>query len=452
MQGQYQEIDLKEILDNMVKRWWLILMLCILGALLAFIISDQVIDPIYQADTTLFIGNEQNDIDIGISLSDLNRNSGLIKDYQNIAKTRLIIEEVMKQLGVSIPIKEFREGMKIFTVDDSRLFIVSYTSNNAQFSANAANEIAKQLSLAVGEIVGVENIRVLDKALVPDQPISPNIIKNTILGGLIGIVISMMINLILFLANDTIIKKEEIEKAIDLPVIGEIPKFFQNIDGGDRLVTKTEPNSYIAECYKILRSNINYLNYDGKNQVIMVTSSASFEGKTTTISNLALSMARDGKKTLLIDGDLRRPQTHTVFSFKQIPGLTNILFGQNSLEETVNHINGIDNLDVLTSGALPPAPDELLGTDLFKNLIQQARGKYDFILIDAPPVLSVSDASVLAQIVDATIVVVATKQTKKSDIISAKTALDHVGAKIIGSILTKKKVDKKGYYSDYYNH
>ena len=163
-------------------------------------------------------------------------------------------------------------------------------------------------------------------------------------------------------------------------------------------------------------------------------------------------MARDGKSVLLIDSDLRRPRIHENFEIDNDQGLTNVLFEHAKFDEVVYKENAIPGLSVLTSGILPPSPDELLGSEKYWSFIEWAKGRFDIILLDAPPVLIVSDAAILSQKVDGVVLVVAAHHTKKQAVINAVGSLDKVGANILGVAINKMNFGKTHrYYGEYYN-
>lgn len=440
-------IEINELFISLKKYKWLIIGIMVFFVLLSYYLSTQIITPMYKADTTLFIGKEENDL--GISLSEINRNNVLISDYKNIAESRLIINQVMKNLNISIELKKFRKRMSIEIIDDSRLFIVSYESENPRIARDVANELAEQLSIGVLEIVGVKNIKIIDKALIPDEIETPKVLKNTVLGGFIGLTIGLIVFFILFLKNDVIHDIDSVVKDLKLTLIGSIPIFTDIKSKYQDTMTLINSNSYFSEAYKMLRSNINYIKANEKCKIIMFTSSSTGEGKTTTITHLAMTMANEGKKVLLIDGDLRKPKVHRKFNLKQIPGLTSIMYNSQSLKKVVNRVLGENNLEVLTSGALPSSPDLILGSKNFKKFINDMKDEYDYILIDAPPVLYFSDPIILAQFVEGIVLVASMYETSKQDLRHTKEALDKVGANIIGLVSTKNQIDnvyKKNYY------
>ena len=213
------------------------------------------------------------------------------------------------------------------------------------------------------------------------------------------------------------------------------------------LVTLSDPKSFATESYKLLRTNLNFKNVKNKYQVMLMTSAGKQEGKTTTICNLAVTLAQADKRVLLIDADLRMPHVNTIFDInKRQPGLSNMLVDDLPIEVAVNKIPNLEKLEVLTAGNKQVSPTELLNSDSFEEMIRACRNEYDFILIDAPPVLSFADASIVSKAVDGVLLVVEAQETKKALVVEAKKALDKVGATIIGVVLTKVKYKKNANY------
>ena len=215
-------------------------------------------------------------------------------------------------------------------------------------------------------------------------------------------------------------------------------------------IDKLDAKSPIVEAYRSVRTSIEYSNLDDKLKVILVTSTQQNEGKSTVASNLAISFSKlPNKKILLIDGDLRNPSIHRVFSIGNSDGMMSILKGEKDLKSTINTFN--DNLDILTTGVIPPNPDEILVTDKMKKFIQQI--KYDYIFIDSPPIGIVSDASLLSQLSDGVIFVVSSGEVETDFAKLAKDKLMNVEAKILGAVLNKYEShndDYGYYYSEYY--
>lgn len=218
------------------------------------------------------------------------------------------------------------------------------------------------------------------------------------------------------------------------------------------LITLSDPHSMVSESYKMFRTNLSYLNIDQEKKVILFTSTTSEEGKTTSIANTAISFAQAGKKVLLIECDLRKARVHELFRLPQEPGLTNMLVDKKGLSEVIQIKSEISNLHILTSGPLPPNPSEMLSSHLFEKLILEARADYDMILIDAPPVLSVTDAAIISKVVDGVVLIIAYKETKKEAAKKAQKTLNKVNAHILGVLMTKAEIKKNSSYYYYYGN
>lgn len=216
------------------------------------------------------------------------------------------------------------------------------------------------------------------------------------------------------------------------------------------LITLTNPSSRVTESYKLLRTNLNFMNFQNKYQVILFTSGAKEEGKTTTICNLAITLAQSGKSVLLIDADMRLPRVGKVFDINESkPGLSNMLVDGLILDAVVNNVDELEKFDILTAGNHQVSPTELLNSDAFEKMILACRKEYDMILIDTPPVLSFADASIVSKVTDGVILVVAAYETKKSMIVDAKKNIDKVGGVLLGVVLTKVKYKKSAHYYGY---
>lgn len=217
------------------------------------------------------------------------------------------------------------------------------------------------------------------------------------------------------------------------------------------IITHNNPKSPIAEAYRVLRTNIMFSSIDKPLKSLVVTSSGPGEGKSTTIVNLAVTFTQQGSRVLLIDGDLRKPKIHKMFGYENNSGLTNFLSAHDDYKKYLR-VSEIENLDVLVCGAIPPNPSELLMSNAMKQFILQAREDYDLVLIDAPPVGTVTDAAILSTIVDGTILVAASGTVEVDALVRTKELLNKVNANIIGVVLNKLDKNSSGnyYYYQYY--
>lgn len=243
-----KEVDFKELFRILLKKWWLILLCTLVGFGAAYYITAKLITPIYEAKTVLYIGQEESALgNIGISVGQLEADSQLIIDYKQIALTRLVIDAVIKNTGLSISenessgnssigngqskdpmvmtYKEFRNNTVIETVENSRLFTVGFRNPDPEIAKKVSDELSKQLTIAVSQIVGVENIRILDQSITPTKPIAPSKLQNSVIGGILGFIFSLFIIVIMFLVNDTVRDEDDIKNLIGVSVLGSIPEF-----------------------------------------------------------------------------------------------------------------------------------------------------------------------------------------------------------------------------------
>ena len=221
----------------------------------------------------------------------------------------------------------------------------------------------------------------------------------------------------------------------------------------EKIISIRNPKSPISESYRGIRTSIEFSNLDKEMKVINVTSSMQSEGKSTVIANLAVSFANLEKKVLLLEGDLRNPSVHRMFNISNINGLTDILLNNKNFAECV-HCTEVKNLHILTCGAVPPNPSEILSSKKMKDFINELREYYDYIFIDTPPIGVVTDAGIISTYSDGCVFVVGSKQCDIEMAKIAKKRLEDVGANIIGAVLNKFEAEGNGYnyYNYYYQH
>jgi len=314
-------------------------------------------------------------------------------------------------------------------------------------------------------------VRVIDSAKEPFSPIRPKKKLNLILGAIIGLSLGIGITLLVDYLDDSLKSIEDIERLTGLRVLGSIPEIrteekkktrpkpatpsqeqeVQKI--ASRMVTHFEPKSPVSEAYRTFRTNIQFARFDKPPRTLLVTSAGPGEGKSTSVANLAITMAQMGTRTLLVDADLRRPVLHSIFEQKKDIGLTNVLLGSVSLKDAVHEL-AVPNLSLLCCGTLPPNPSELLGSEAMKKLIEQLKEVYDVILFDSPPVVAVTDAAVLSTQIDGTILIISSRETTRNAENRAKALLNNVQAQILGAVLNNVKVEGRygSYYYYYYYH
>jgi tyrosine-protein kinase Etk/Wzc len=281
--------------------------------------------------------------------------------------------------------------------------------------------------------------------------------QKLMIGLLVGLFLGVVAAFFLEYLDQTIKSSADVERALEVPVLGMIPLETraegQRKNGRRRttlpLVSLASPDDPTSEAYRALRTNVTFVNAEQRQlQLICVTSPGPGEGKSTTASNLAITLAQQGTATLLVDADLRRPLVHRAFNLVQEPGLTDVLVGGAQLREAVRP-NVIPKLDVLPAGALPPNPSELLGSEPMRRLLEELRSHYETVIFDSPPALAVTDASVLGANTDAVILVIRAGETEEVAAQRALQQLRRVQARIAGTVLNGVLRERDRYYNYY---
>jgi len=307
------------------------------------------------------------------------------------------------------------------------------------------------------------NIRVVDMARRPTAPTEPNIPRNLLFAFVLGLTSGVGLAFLLENMDNTVRTTEQAQIISGLPALGMIPMGSKNgLESGSKkllsmgsskeaveLVTQARPQSQMAESYRALRTSLLLSNLGTPPKIIMVTSARPQEGKTTTSINTAIVLAQKGVRVLLIDADLRRPSVHKTLGMGPRSGLSNVLTGSATLEHTITRSPILSNLFILPAGTPPPNPAELLASSNMRDLLTDLREKYDHIIIDTPPTLSVTDAVVLSQRMDAIILVIRSSQTTKQALRRSRDILMQVNAKITGVLLNAVDLTSPDYYYYY---
>jgi capsular exopolysaccharide synthesis family protein len=307
-------------------------------------------------------------------------------------------------------------------------------------------------------------VQIIDPAKPATKPVSPNKKLNILLGMLFGLAIGVGIAFFLEFLDDTVKTGDDLER-LGMTVLGTIPLVYtdqiirrlkrqgRQFTDADlhrveaKMITRFSPKSPVSEAYRSLRTNIQFADIDKPKRVLMVTSTMSKEGKSTTAVNLAITLTQTGSRVLLVDSDLRRPTLHNFFSMDKTYGLTNVLIGSLSFDDVIKHTE-VENLDVITSGDIPPNPAELVASESMRRFIETARAHYDYVLLDSPPVVAVTDAAVLATRVDGTVLVVGSGTVNKREVVRAVGLLKNVRSPVLGVVLNG--LDIKKIYGSYY--
>ncbi|OQX53712.1 MAG: hypothetical protein B5M54_06425 [Candidatus Aminicenantes bacterium 4484_214] len=340
--------------------------------------------------------------------------------------------------------------------------------------------IAKQNeALVSARLKGLKtsNIKIVDRALVPQSPVYPNPSRTVMLAFLLSLFVGVGVAFILEYLDNTIKSPEDVEQLVDLPSLGLIPlvsasngvkkasythqysygqqegeTLEEEVINNIELINYYYPNISIAEDYRTIRTSILFSSLEDKPMAIGFTSSLPEEGKSTTLVNTAVAFAQMDRRVILIDGDLRKPRLHKIFDNTNRIGLSNYLAGKSSIDEII-HPTKITKLDLIPCGLHPPNPAELLESRRFIDLIRLLKEDYDFVLVDSPPTLAVVDASVVSTRMDGVVVVIRANKTTKKSLLYAVETLRKAKAPILGVVLNEVPFSHNGYYSpDYHGY
>ena len=292
------------------------------------------------------------------------------------------------------------------------------------------------------------NVRLIDRATIPSVPFAPDIRQSMMLGALAGLLVAFGLVFALDSFDDTLKSAEDITRKLGLPCLGLVPDVRPR---SDRPVVSDTTSGDFGEAIRSLRTSVAFSSEAEGSAVILVTSAQPLEGKTTTACNLAMAMAYGGAKVLLVDADLRRPSVHNGFGLENRVGLSDVLAGGTPLASAVYRLNSPDNLWVMTAGAPPHNPSELLGSKRMEHLVEQMRtGPFEWVIIDTPPVLAVTDASILAREATGVAFVLGAGMTRRRLAERAIETLAIGGPRILGAVLNRVESSRETYsYSDY---
>lgn len=273
--------------------------------------------------------------------------------------------------------------------------------------------------------------------------------QSALLAGCIGFLVTAGIAFLVEFLDDTIKTPDEVKEILDLPVIGLIGELNKK-SKDDKLgnYVAYHPRSPVSEAFRSLRTNLEYSSIDKPLRCILVTSAGESEGKTTVASNLAIVLAQSGKKVLLLDSDMRRPNVHAQFNIHNRVGLSDLVRGKLTLENVVRTLPEVNNLDIITSGGLPPNPAEMLGSERMRTILEELKTLYDIVVLDSPPML-VSDAQILSTRTDGVIYVIVPGLTHSVAAKRPLEELERINANLLGVVMNRIPRNRDYYYGGY---
>jgi capsular exopolysaccharide synthesis family protein len=444
-------VDLHDYLVIVRKRWVSILLisaLSVTGAIAGTLLAT----PTYQAKSQVFVS-----VSTGGSTSDLLQGSNFtqnrVKSYTDMVTSPRVLIPVIEQLGLRTTPDQLAGSITADSPLDTVLINLTVTDKSPKLASDIANATAESLGTQVTELerptdsqpspVRISSLRT---ATVPTTPNAPNIKLNLALGLLLGLALGIGLAVLRKVLDTKVRSEADVEAVSQVSVIARI-----GYDGDaprHPVIVQSSPHDHRSEAFRRLRTNLQFLDLADHPKSIVVTSSLPGEGKSTTAINLAISLADAGSRVALIDADLRRPSIGEYMGLESDLGLTTVLIGRADLRDAIQPW-GESNLDVLTSGQVPPNPSELLGSRSMANLLESLASQYDIVLIDTPPLLPVTDAAILSKVSGGALVVAGADTVRRQQLAEGLGSLEAVGARVLGVVLNRLAQNQTDGYKYY---
>nr|WP_310057645.1 polysaccharide biosynthesis tyrosine autokinase [Arthrobacter ginsengisoli] len=430
-------LELSDYLRVLRRHWVMIAAFSMLGLAVAGAAS-MAIRPTYTAKTQLFVAIQSSG-----SVSELQQGNTFsqarVQSYVETVGSPSVLQPVIDRLGLHVSAAEL--GKNVSASSDSKTVIISISA--ADPSPVQAAAIAQAVgSSLIDAIEAIESpaeggkspvrLSVITPASAPVSPSAPNTRLNLALGLASGLLIGLGLAVLKTVMDTKIRGEADLLRVTDKPILGGIS--FDSDATKKPLLTQAPAQSPRAESFRQIRTNLQFAHVSHGSKAVLVTSSLPGEGKSTTATNLAIAMAQSGQTVVLIDADLRRPRICDYLGLDSTAGLTTALIGEADVNDLLQPW-GEDNLYVLTSGQVPPNPSELLGSEAMKDLIVRLEAAFDAVIIDAPPLLPVTDAAVLAQQVGGVVLVVGATRVRTPELKKSLEALEMVEADLLGLVL-----------------
>ncbi len=465
-------ISLKDLFTLFMSHIWVLIISLAVGCGGAYAYTYYTMSPEYSSHISMYVQTYTGiKNDYTQDYNDISKSKQLINTYIAVLKDDAVMESVADSIsqqfdesvisenfvvsGGKIRPSSLASKISITTVTDTSAVNIVAQTKNAELSASICNELCSQANKFTKRAIGVGEIKSIDTAKVYPNPVGPNKIKNTALGGIAALGLAAFLIFLLDFFDNTIKESEYLSKKYKKAILGEIlesdiPKKKKKDNSDDHMSLLHDNVSFdIVESYKAMRTNIMFAVSTSDNKAFVVSSSNPDEGKSTTASNIAISFADGGHKTLLIDADMRKPTQHRIFDLKNEVGLSSVLSKMKESNECVQK-TVLPKLSVLTSGPIPPNPSELLSSERTASVIQELSSVYDVIIIDSPPVNVVSDALNLSPYVSGLLTIVRSRYTSTEDIKELVGKADLAHMNMLGFVITRIKKKSSGkYYKRY---
>jgi polysaccharide biosynthesis transport protein len=436
-------VEFSDYIRVLRRSWVLLLVTALVGTVVAGVVAIRQ-TPLYTSDTTVVLTLNSAG-SINDALTGQSYIQSVVTTYADIASQPLVLTPVRRSLGLTDTLTndQLAKELSITASNTSQLIGIAVEDASKERAARIANAVAAQLAKSVDEISPAKagaapvKLSVSSPAEVPTTASTPNIPLMLGIGFAGGLALALIVAILRNVLDTRIRRPEDAQAVTDRPVLGGIAH--SNAVKKNPLVMRSEPTGRLAEEFRTLRTNLQFLDIDRASRTMVISSSTEGEGKTTTAVNLSLAIADAGSDVLIIDADLRRPRLADVLRIDGGVGLTDVLIDRVRIDDALQEW-GDGRITVLPAGAIPPNPSELLQSEAMEQLLRTLQGRFSTILLDAPPLLPVSDAAILSHRASGTIMVCAARHTTKSQLADAVDKVQRVGGRVLGVVLTKLPV------------
>lgn len=428
----------KQYLDVLRARWRTVVAALILGLATAAVVTA-LTPRAYTADAVIFV-SARTGTDLATAVDGSDLSAQRMATYVEVLRSQKIAQQVGADPGVGLTAAEVADRISVSTVSGTLLLTTTVTDGSPTRAAQIANLAAARFVDSVAELerpadptaAPLVKAEVFASAVPDPDPVAPSLTLNLAVGAALGLLVGFGLALLHHSPDPAVTTRPQLDEVLRKPVLGEIgfdPKMRKS-----PLVMFGAPTAQPAESFRKLRTNVRYVDAEGGPKVVLVASPARADGRTAVVCNLGIATAEADLRVLLIDADLREPDIATKMLVAGDVGLADVLTGRASADEAIQASG--PGLDVLPGGATPQNPSELLGSERMSRLLDEVRGSYDLVLIDSPPLLPVADAAVLARRVDGVLLAVRHGGSTVQQLRASQDALDAVGARVVGSVLT----------------
>lgn len=448
-------LELRDYL-SVARRSWVTIVTCTILGLLAAAVLSLSVKPTYTARTQLFVAIQGSG-----SVTELQQGNTFsqarVQSYAETATTPAVLQPVIDSLGLDLTAAQLATKINASTDSNTVLISIQAEDSSPVQAAAIAQAVGNSLVAVIQDLESPNQggsspvkLSVVTPAAAPASPSGPNTKANLAIGLIGGLALGFGVAVLRSTLDTKVRGEADVARLVDAPILGGI--VYDAEATKNPLLTQARPQSPRAESFRQIRTNLQFAHVSHASKAILVTSSLPGEGKTTTATNLAISLSQAGQSVVLVDADLRRPRVDGYLGLERNAGLTTALVGTADVNDLLQYW-GEDNLYVLTSGVIPPNPSELLGSAAMKDLISRLEEAFDAVIIDAPPLLPVTDAAVLAQQVGGVVLVIGSSRVKSPDLAKSVAALEMVNADLLGvvvNLLPAKGPDSYTYtyYSD----